>query len=175
MILDGITRQQCLKDVSVLVAAYYLILFLKCRRGSGTMRLAGRGGRSTPGRFTEPARSRTEKMLLTSAEEDVRGSASWDQYHFSEPIVGEVNTLISKIKEVVLYGASRQCDERYVSDRLQTVIRQYPGLKDDVFRRAVRRLIQAQLALYDLPELSEQEMNNIWIEDISPGSTEDWL
>jgi hypothetical protein len=164
MILNHISWRRYLEAVAILVAAYYLVLFFRFRGGSGRMLSSARSRKPHSRPFIEPGKTGTERMQLTSPEEEVRRAAAWDQDHSSdEPIAGEVDILIRKIRAVVAYSASEQCDQRYLSDTLRTVIRHYPGRKDDAFREAVMRLIQAELELYEFPELSEEDMNDIWI------------
>lgn len=163
MILNHISWQQYLKAVAILIALYYLVLFLRFRRGGGRTLFAARNRKPAEGPFIQRGETGTERIPLISPEEDVRRAAAWDQDHSGEPIAGEVDILIKKIRAVVAYSSSEQCDQRYLADTLRTVIRHYRGLKDDTFRDAVTRLIQAELELYEFPELSEEEISDIWI------------
>lgn len=168
MILNHISWQKFLAAVAILLAAYYLVLFLRYyRRRLRTWVFAAKKDGKAAGplsRPQEPDEPEGESPFGGTAEENVRSAAMWDgEDEITDPLVLEVTTLIKKIKAVIAYAESEQCEQRYLIDTLRNVIRHYPGLKDDWFRRSVKRLIESELKARELPPIPDDEMNQIWI------------
>jgi hypothetical protein len=168
MIVSYISWGGSLTMAVLLVTGYYL---LSCKHHSWRQirkLFTGKRRGSSVSHITEWVLKKNDKSVNNhktagfpdlSATYVVRQSAE----NTAAPFEEETYRLVKKIKAVIVYCATQHHAKRYLLDILQTLLKNYSGVKDNAFILSINKLVESELEKYGSYHLSPMELRDIWI------------